>query len=85
MMVDASHHGRGIGIGSRLLAAAIDLAEHGLNAATCIGLPVLVDNRATIARDEKHGVRIERESPHDALRDGAYARVYRMALLRPRP
>ncbi|WP_254915858.1 GNAT family N-acetyltransferase [Burkholderia multivorans] len=82
MMVDASHHG--CGIGSRLLAAAIDLAENWLNV-TRIELTVFVDNRAAIALDEKHGFRIEGESRDCALRDGAYASVYRMAQLRPRP
>ncbi|MBR8453331.1 GNAT family N-acetyltransferase [Burkholderia multivorans] len=82
MMVDASHHGRGVG--SRLLAAAIDLAENWLNV-TRIELTVFVDNRAAIALDEKHGFRIEGESPEYALRDGAYASVYRMARLRSRP
>lgn len=82
MMVDASHHGRGIG--SRLLAAAIDLAENWLNV-TRIELTVFVDNRAAVALDEKHGFRIEGESRDYALRDGAYASVYRMARLRPRP
>ncbi|KVC26161.1 GNAT family N-acetyltransferase [Burkholderia pseudomultivorans] len=82
MMVDASHHGRGIG--SRLLAAAIDLAENWLNV-TRVELTVFVDNRAAIALYEKHGFRIEGESPEYALRDGAYASVHHMARLRPRP
>ncbi len=82
MMVDASHHGRGIG--SRLLAAAIDLAENWLNV-TRIELTVFVDNRAAIALYEKHGFRIEGESAEYALRDGAYAAVYHMARLRTRP
>lgn len=82
MMVDASHHGRGIG--SRLLAAAIDLAENWLNV-TRIELTVFVDNRAAIALYEKHGFRIEAESPEYALRDGAYASVYHMARLRTGP
>ncbi|MDN8091037.1 GNAT family N-acetyltransferase [Burkholderia multivorans] len=82
MMLDASRHGRGIG--SRLLAAAIDLAENWLDV-TRIELTVFVDNRAAIALYEKHGFRIEGESPDYALRDGAYASVYRMARLRPRP
>ncbi|MGS0894888.1 GNAT family N-acetyltransferase [Burkholderia stagnalis] len=81
MMVDASHHGRGIG--SRLLAAAIDLAENWLNI-TRLELTVFVDNPAALALYEKHAFRIEGESPDYALRDGAYASVYRMARIKGR-
>lgn len=52
MMVDAARHGRGIG--GRLLAAAIDLAEHWLNV-TRLELTVFTDNRAAISLYEKHG------------------------------
>ncbi|KAB0641825.1 GNAT family N-acetyltransferase [Burkholderia latens] len=81
MMVDASHHGRGIG--SRLLAAAIDLAENWLNI-TRVELTVFVDNSAAIALYEKHGFRIEGEAPDYALRDGAYASVFQMARINGR-
>ena len=81
MMVDASHHGRGIG--GRLLAAAIDLAENWLNI-TRIELTVFVDNPAAIALYEKHGFRIEGEAPDYALRDGAYASVFQMARIKGR-
>ncbi|RQS58593.1 GNAT family N-acetyltransferase [Burkholderia sp. Bp8963] len=79
MIVNASHHGRGIG--NRLLAAAIDLAENWLNV-TRIELSVYADNRAAIALYEKHGFRIEGESPDFALRDGEYATTCHMARLR---
>ncbi|AFQ52070.1 GNAT family N-acetyltransferase [Burkholderia cepacia] len=79
MMVKASHHGRGIG--NRLLAAAIDLAENWLSI-TRIELTVYADNRAAIALYEKHGFRIEGESPDFALRDGEYVSTCHMARLR---
>nr|WP_057925574.1 GNAT family N-acetyltransferase [Burkholderia ambifaria] len=81
MMVDASHHGRGIG--GRLLAAAIDLAENWLNV-TRLELTVFVDNAVAIALYERHGFRIEGEAPDYALRDGAYASVYQMARIKGR-
>ncbi|MBN3789013.1 GNAT family N-acetyltransferase [Burkholderia sp. Ac-20353] len=79
LMVNALHHGRGIG--NRLLAAAIDLAENWLNV-TRIELTVYADNRAAIALYEKHGFRIEGESPDFALRDGEYVSTCHMARLR---
>jgi L-phenylalanine/L-methionine N-acetyltransferase len=79
MMVDAARHGHGVG--GRLLAAAIDLAENWLNI-TRLELTVFTDNRAAIALYEKHGFRIEGESPGYALRDGAHASVYHMARLK---
>ncbi|ALX14773.1 GCN5 family acetyltransferase [Burkholderia cepacia JBK9] len=81
MMVDATRHGHGIG--SRLLAAAIDLAENWLNV-TRLELTVFADNRAAIALYEKHGFRIEGESPGYALRDGVQASVYHMARIKGR-
>ncbi|MBN3817064.1 GNAT family N-acetyltransferase [Paraburkholderia sp. Se-20369] len=79
MMVRASHHGRGIG--GRLLAAAIDLAENWLNV-TRIELTVFADNQPAIALYEKHGFRTEGTSPDFALRDGEYVTVLHMARLR---
>ncbi|PFH19148.1 MULTISPECIES: GNAT family N-acetyltransferase [Burkholderia] len=81
MMVDASHHGRGVG--TRLLAAAIELAENWLNI-TRVELTVFVDNVAAVALYEKHGFRIEGEAPDYALRDGVYASVYQMARVKQR-
>lgn len=81
MMVKASHHGRGVG--NRMLAAAIDLAENWLNI-TRLELTVFVDNAAAIALYEKHGFRIEGESPDFALRDGKYVATYHMARLKGR-
>ncbi|VWC25480.1 GNAT family N-acetyltransferase [Burkholderia lata] len=81
MMVDAARHGRGIG--GRLLTAAIDLAENWLNI-TRLELTVFTDNRAAIALYEKHGFRIEGESPGYALRDGVHESVYHMARIKTR-
>ena len=65
MMVDATHHGRGVG--SRLLGAAIDLAENWLNV-TRLELTVFTDNRAAVALYE-HGFRVEvnRRAMHCAM------------------
>lgn len=81
MMVDGARHRRGVG--GRLLAAAIDLAENWLNI-TRLELTVFTDNRAAIALYEKHGFRIEGESPGYALRDGVHASVYHMARIKGR-
>lgn len=82
MMVDAAHHGRGIG--SRLLAAAIDLAENWLNV-THIELTVFVDKPSGDRALRKARFSHRRQTPDYALRDGAYASVYRMARLGSRP
>jgi putative acetyltransferase len=82
MMVDAAHHGRGIG--SRLLAAAIDLAENWLNV-TRIELTVFVDKPSGDRALRKARFSHRRQTPDYALRDGAYASVYRMARLGSRP
>ncbi|WP_028536950.1 GNAT family N-acetyltransferase [Paludibacterium yongneupense] len=76
MGVKDAWHGQGIG--SRLLAAAIDLAENWLDISR-IELSVFVDNAAAIALYKKHGFAIEGESPRYAFRNGEYANVYHMA------
>jgi putative acetyltransferase len=49
-----------------------------------VGRRLLVDNAVAIALYEKHGFRIEGESPDYALRDGAYVGAYHMARLKGR-
>jgi len=68
---------QGQGIGSKLLAAAIDLAENWLNISR-IELSVYTDNESGIALYKKNGFRIEGESPCFAFRNGEYVSVYHM-------
>ncbi|MCG8529957.1 MAG: GNAT family N-acetyltransferase [Desulfovibrionales bacterium] len=69
---------QGKGVGSKLLAAAIDLAENWANIQR-IELTVFTDNESAIALYQKHGFTIEGESPKYAFRDGEYASVFHMA------
>ncbi|MQR01526.1 GNAT family N-acetyltransferase [Glaciimonas soli] len=72
---------QGQGVGSKLLAAAIDLADNWLNI-TRIELTVFTDNAAAIATYKKHGFIIEGESAQYAFRNGEFVSVYHMARLR---
>ena len=69
---------QGIGIGSKLLSSAIDLAENWLNLVR-IELTVFVDNEAAILLYKKYGFKIEGESEKFAFRNGDYVSVYHMA------
>ena len=73
---------RGEGIGSALLAAAIDTAErwHGVRR---IELEVYVDNAAAIALYARHGFDQEGVARGYALRDGRYVDVALMARIAP--
>lgn len=79
MMVHDDYQGRGIG--ARLLAAAIDLAENWLNL-TRLELTVFTDNPGAIHLYEKHGFVIEGTLRNYAYRDGVYVDAYEMARIR---
>jgi putative acetyltransferase len=79
MMVHADYQRQGVG--SALMAAAVDLAENWLNVSR-IELEVYTDNVAGIALYEKFGFEIEGTLRDFAFRDGQYVDSYRMARLR---
>lgn len=71
---------RGRGLGSRLLAAAI---EHAWNTGlTRLQLDVLVNNQRAIALYEKHGFQLEGTKRYASLIDGKYRDIQVMAQYR---
>ncbi len=73
---------QGQGIGSALLAAALDLADNWLGLER-LELTVFVDNAPAIALYKKFGFEIEGTARRFAWRNGAYVDAYTMARLRP--
>ncbi|GLT19202.1 acetyltransferase [Vibrio zhanjiangensis] len=74
-------HYSGLGVGSKLLSAIIELADNWLNLSR-LELSVYTDNQAAIGLYKKFGFAIEGESPAYAFRNGEYASVYHMARLK---
>jgi putative acetyltransferase len=72
---------QGKGIGTRLMEAALDLADNWLNL-TRIELCVWVDNAAGIALYKKFGFEVEGTHRRLAFRDGEYVDAYSMARLK---
>ncbi|WP_108651196.1 GNAT family N-acetyltransferase [Dongshaea marina] len=72
---------QGRGIGSKLLAAATELADNWLNTKR-IELTVYTDNSAAIALYKKHGFEIEGTSCAFAFRNGSYVDAFHMARVR---
>ena len=70
------------GVGSALMAAAIELADGWLNLQR-LELMVYTDNLAAIALYRKFGFAIEGTSRAYAFRDGRYVDAYLMARLHP--
>ena len=68
------------GVGSKLMAAVMDLAENWLNLKR-LELTVYTDNSKAIHLYEKYGFVIEGTLRQWALRDGAYIDAYTMARL----
>ena len=75
---------QGRGVGSALMTAAIDLADHWL-AFRRLELTVYVDNAAALALYRKFGFEVEGTLRQYALRDGVLVDAYTMARLRPPP
>jgi putative acetyltransferase len=71
----------GRGIGTRLFAALIDLADNWLNLKR-LELEVFTDNHAAIALYKRFGFTVEGTRRAEAFRDGAYVNGYLMARLR---
>lgn len=78
IVVSEAHFGRGVG--SALLAAAIDLAENWLGV-TRLELTVFVDNERAIGLYKKHGFVVEGEAQGFALRNGVFVNACYMARL----
>lgn len=76
MAISEDYHGQGVG--SKLLAAIIDLANNWL-AITRIELEVYTDNTAAIALYKKHGFTIEGTANSFAFRNGTYVDAHLMA------
>jgi len=72
---------QGRGIGTRLLAAALELADRWLNLRR-LELSVYVDNAPAVRLYEKHGFEVEGLLRKHSFRDGALVDAYAMARLR---
>ena len=72
---------QGKGVGTALMAAAIDLADNWLNL-TRLGLEVYVDNEPAIRLYTKFGFEIEGTLRRVAFRDGQFVDSYAMSRLR---
>jgi putative acetyltransferase len=73
---------QGKGVGTALLKAAVEMADHWLNL-TRLELEVYTDNEAAIHLYEKFGFELEGTKRKDAFRDGRYVDSHVMARLRP--
>ena len=73
----------GRGVGSRLMAAATDLADNWLGLRK-LELFVYTDNQPAIALYQNHGFEIEGTRRQMALRDGVYKDAYAMGRLTPK-
>lgn len=74
---------QGQGIGSQLLAAAVDMADNWLNLSR-LELEVYTDNQAALALYRKFGFVIEGEAVEHAFRNGELVNSYFMARLKGR-
>jgi putative acetyltransferase len=79
IMLHDDWHGKGIG--TKLFAAILDLADNWLGLRR-LELDVYTDNAPAIALYKKFGFAIEALERRDAFRDGAYVDSYAMARLR---
>ncbi|MBV4458686.1 GNAT family N-acetyltransferase [Pseudomonas sp. COR58] len=75
---------QGKGVGSRLLAAALDVADNWMNLHR-VELTVYADNEAAIGLYRKFGFETEGLLRDYAVRDGQWVDTLSMARLRPRP
>lgn len=80
--ISVHHDFQGKGVGTALMAAAIDLADNWLNL-TRLELEVYSDNEAAIHLYERFGFTYEGTMRQHAFRDGEYVDSNMMARLRP--
>ena len=79
IVLHEDYHGRGIG--SKLMAALLDLADNWLNL-TRLELDVFCDNERAIALYKKFGFEIEGTKRKIAFRDGEFTDGYAMSRVR---
>ncbi len=79
MGVSESYTGQGVG--SRLLAEAINLADNWLNIKR-LEIETYTDNEAALALYKKFGFDVEGQCDSYAYRNGEYVSVYKMARIR---
>ena len=79
--IGVSERFHGLGIGSQLLANAIDFSDNWLNVHR-IYMGVHVDNQPAIGLYKKFGFHVEGESIDGSFRDGQYVNIYNMARIR---
>ena len=72
---------QGQGVGTKLMAAAIDLADNWLNL-TRLELEVFIDNPAAVQLYKKFGFEIEGTLRNYAFRNGEFVDTYAMARLK---
>lgn len=77
--VHPAHHGKGIG--TKLMAAALDLADNWLNLKR-VELQVFTTNVPAVKLYEKFGFVIEGEAKYASFAQGAYRNLYYMARVR---
>ena len=70
------------GVGTRLLQAALDLADNWLNLKR-VELQVFTDNDRAVHLYEKFGFIIEGTHKADTFREGEYVDTYSMARVKP--
>ncbi len=75
---------QGCGVGSALLAAAVDLADNWLNLVR-LELEVYIDNEPAVRLYRKFGFEIEGTLRQFAFLDGVFVDGYQMSRLRPAP
>jgi L-phenylalanine/L-methionine N-acetyltransferase len=80
--ISVHHEFQGKGVGTALMAAAVDLADNWLNL-TRLELEVYSDNEAAIHLYERFGFTYEGTMRQHAFRDGEYIDSNMMARLRP--
>jgi putative acetyltransferase len=73
---------QGQGVGTALMQAAVDMADHWLNVLR-LELDVYTDNEPAVRLYKKFGFEIEGTLKKYAYRDGEYVDVYAMARFRP--
>jgi len=78
-----AHDWQGQGVGTRLLAAVLDVADNWMSLLR-VELTVFADNKPALALYQRHGFEVEGQLRDYAMRDGRLTDVYSMARLHRR-